>query len=136
MSSGLTALIVDDAEIMRTVVSTAFSHLDIEVVGEAVDGRSAVEMAADLSPDIITLDIYMPELNGLLALREIIAHNRRAYVVMMTSIDDKEVIEECLNSGARDYIEKTLPVPEIVQKLAAHKQYVIQRRQDGIQASV
>lgn len=128
-------MVADDQEIMRTVVKTALAHIDIDVVGEAADGASAVQMAAELKPDLITLDIYMPEMNGLLALRDIIENNRRAYIVMMTSIDDQEVIEECLNSGARDYIEKTMPVPDIVTKLAAHKQYLVQRLDGGMQSS-
>ncbi len=117
----LTAVIADDAELMRTIVRTALELLEISIVGEAENGREAVDLSIEHEPDIIMLDILMPEMNGYHALEEIVGRMHEPFVVMMTSIDDDEVIQSCMLAGAQDYIRKDQPVPEIVARLKKHR---------------
>ncbi len=80
---------------------------DWDVCAEAADGRTAVELAEQLTPDLIILDLIMPELNGLEAARRIVAHCPRSRVLMITMHETEQFIREAFGAGVRGYILKT-----------------------------
>ena len=106
MRSTIKVLVVDDSALVRQML-TRVLRLDprIEIVGIARNGVEAIEKARDLDPDVITLDVEMPELNGLEALPHIARHSR-ARVVMLSSLDDPDITYQALQGGAVDFISK------------------------------
>ncbi len=114
-------LIVDDALLIRQMLRTILARGNYEVIGEAADGGEAVTRYDQLRPDVVLLDIMMPEVDGVTALRQIIANHPDARVVMCSALDQKAVITEALQAGARDFIIKPFTpdkVREAVQKAA------------------
>ena len=107
-------LVVDDAVFMRKVVSDALAKGGHEVVGEASNGQEAVERYQELSPDVTTLDITMPEKDGLSALREIVALDPAARVVMCSALGQESKVLESIKAGAKDFIVKPFQ-PDRVQ---------------------
>ena len=99
-------LIVDDSELQRMILLDALSRFPCTVIGEAEDGEDAVRKSTQLSPDIILLDMEMPGMTGLDALKVIKANTSSVMVFMVTSIDSSAVIDDCLMAGAEDYIRK------------------------------
>ncbi len=106
MPATIKVLVVDDSALIRQMLTRALS-LDprIEIVGVAKNGLEAVEKATRLQPDVVTLDIEMPELNGLEALRFIVK-SAPSRVIMLSSLDDPDVTYEALSNGAIDFITK------------------------------
>ncbi len=88
-----------------------------EVVGMASNGIEAFELYRRFLPDIITMDITMPELNGIEALKKIVEHNKDANVIMVTSLGKPEKVIECLNSGAKNYITKPFDRNKILKTI-------------------
>ncbi|MBB5121421.1 LuxR family transcriptional regulator [Streptomyces eurocidicus] len=100
-------LIVDDQMMVREGFSVLLNAMpDIEVVGEAVDGRQAVEQVAALRPDVVLMDIRMPVLNGLEATREIVAADAEAKVLVLTTFDLDEYVYQALRAGASGFLLK------------------------------
>ena len=99
-------LIVDDSVSFRQIMCELVLSMGHEVAGEAVDGVEAVEKHKELRPDVTLLDIRMPRMVGIDALKQIIANDPEAAVVMLTSVDDIGVVDDCIMAGARDYIRK------------------------------
>jgi two-component system chemotaxis response regulator CheY len=99
-------LVVDDAAFMRRMVSDVLTSGGHEVVGEAADGNEAVERYQELRPDVMTLDITMPEKDGLTALRELIAIDPGATVVMCSALGQESKVLEAVKAGAKDFIAK------------------------------
>ena len=100
----ITALVIDNSDLMRAVLCALLTQIDVEVIGEASNGREGVDKAIELEPDMILLDVLMPEMNGYLALEEIVGRVHEPFVIMMTSVDDDEVIQSSMMAGAQDYI--------------------------------
>jgi two-component system chemotaxis response regulator CheY len=99
-------LIVDDALIMRKLIHGVASDAGWEVVGEAPDGEKAVGLYRALRPDLVTLDLVMPVLGGLEALRRIRALDPQARVVIVTALDQKQALIDSIAQGAIDFIVK------------------------------
>lgn len=99
-------LVVDDALIMRAMIKDIAKQAGWEIAGEAANGREGIERYRELRPDLVTLDIVMPELDGVEALRALRQEFPEAAVVMVTAIDQKEKLSECIRLGARDFIVK------------------------------
>ena len=115
-------LIVDDALFMRTMLRNIFVESGFEVVGEAGNGSEGVEKYRALGPDLTTMDIVMPEMSGIEALKQIVALDPRARVVMCSALGQESLIIEALEAGARDFIVKPFKpakVVEIAQKVLA-----------------
>jgi DNA-binding NarL/FixJ family response regulator len=104
-------LIADDDALARTALRTIFdAHEDLELVAEASDGLEAVEHANRLHPDVVLLDIRMPNLDGLGAARQILAsHSNRARVIMLTTFDLDEYVYDALKAGASGFLRKDAP---------------------------
>lgn len=104
----LRILIADDHEVARHGIRALLeSHLGWEVCGEAKDGRETVELAESLKPDLILLDIGMPNLNGLEATRQILATSPEAVILILTMHDTDHVVREVLRAGARGFLLKS-----------------------------
>ncbi|MFF3402237.1 response regulator [Streptomyces sp. NPDC002659] len=100
-------LIVDDQIMVREGFSVLLNAMpDIEVVGEAVNGREAVARVAELAPDVVLMDIRMPELNGIEATREIVAAHADAKVLVLTTFDLDEYVYQALRAGASGFLLK------------------------------
>src|SRR6266478_7749221 len=116
----LRILVADDHEIVRRgLVSLLKSHLGWEVCGEAQDGREAVDKARELRPEVIILDVGMPNLNGLEAARQILRHNPQARVLILTITDADEVVRAVLDAGARGFVLKSDAVRDLVSAVEA-----------------
>jgi two-component system chemotaxis response regulator CheY len=99
-------LVVDDAVFMRKVVSDALLKGGHEIIGEAANGQEAVERFQELKPEVMTLDITMPEKDGLAALKEIIAMDPQARVVMCSALGQESKVLEAIKAGAKDFVVK------------------------------
>ncbi len=99
-------LIVDDALIMRKRIKDIAERAGWEVAGEATNGEEAVELYRKESPDLVTLDIVMPKMDGVTALKLVLAADPQARVVMISAVDQKEKLSECIGTGAVDFIVK------------------------------
>ena len=99
-------LIVDDALIMRMRIRDIAVEAGWEVVGEAADGEAAVSIYERERPDLVTLDIVMPKMDGVTALKRVLASDPNAKVVMISAVNQREKLAECIDSGAIDFIVK------------------------------
>jgi two-component system chemotaxis response regulator CheY len=99
-------LIVDDAAFMRIQIKNMLSKNGYEVAGEAENGLMAVERYKELMPDVVTMDITMPEMSGLDALREIIKIDPGAKVVMVSAMGQEAMVRDAILSGAKGFIVK------------------------------
>jgi two-component system chemotaxis response regulator CheY len=110
-------LVVDDAMLMRRMIRDVALEAGWEVVGEAKDGREGVTLFDRLRPDLVTMDVVMPEMGGLEALRMIRGLDPGARVVMVTALDQKQTIEEAIRDGALDFIVKPFERDRIIRLL-------------------
>jgi two-component system chemotaxis response regulator CheY len=108
-------LIVDDALFMRNMLRNILSESGFDVVGEGQDGVEAVEKYRELSPDLVTMDIVMPEKNGIEALKEIMDLDDKAKVVICSALGQESLIMEALEAGARDFIVKPFKPAKVVE---------------------
>ncbi len=99
-------LVVDDAAFMRVSIKNMLAKLGYEVAGEAENGKIGVQKYQELSPDITTLDITMPEMDGLTALKEIMKLNPAANVIMISAMGQESMVREAVVSGAKGFIVK------------------------------
>lgn len=99
-------MIVDDSLIMRMKIKEIASASGWEVVAEAANGSIAVQLYKELHPDLVTLDMVMPVMDGLAALKSIRAFDPKASVVMVSAVDQKQKLNECIESGALDFLVK------------------------------
>ena len=112
---GLRVLIVDDALFMRGMLKDLFIKGGYEVVGEAADGREAVEQYRRLRPDLVTMDIVMPLVSGIEALTEIRREDPEACVVMCSAMGQEALILEAVQAGARDFIVKPFSDEKVLE---------------------
>lgn len=114
-ADAIRVLVADDVEALRALVRLALEeHDDIDVVGEAADGRQAVALAAELAPDVILLDVSMPGCDGLEALIEIRRAAPAVAVVMLSGFAAARLAPQALEHGAHAYLEKGASFEEIV----------------------
>jgi two-component system chemotaxis response regulator CheY len=115
-------LIADDAAFMRMMIKNILTDAGYEIVGEAENGAVAVTKYRELKPDLTTMDITMPEMDGLAALKEIRSGDPAARVVMCSAMGQQSMVIESIQAGARDFIVKPFQpdrVLEAVQKALA-----------------
>lgn len=111
-------LIVDDSALIRTAIQAALKGEAIEIVGEAADGEEALRLFREKKPDCVTLDISMPGMDGLTALREMLKSNAGARILITSGISSPEVIQEALMAGARYYLNKPFTVASLKAALS------------------
>jgi two-component system chemotaxis response regulator CheY len=110
-------LVVDEATFMRKLVSDALSGGGHEIVGEAANGSEAVQRFQELRPDVMTLDITMPEKDGLAALREIIAVDPGAKVIMCSALGQESKVLESIKLGAKDFVVKPFQADRVLSAI-------------------
>ena len=113
-----TVLVVDDAAFMRVTIKNMLEKNGFSVVGEAENGKVAVNKFHELSPDIVTMDITMPEMDGLAALKAIMQMNSSARIVMMTAMGQQGMVKEAVMAGAKGFIVKPFKEETVVSALA------------------
>ena len=111
-------LIVDDSRTSRKILRTILERAGHEVIGEAVDGVDGVNKFQELSPEITTLDITMPNMDGLEALKEIKKINADAKIIMVTAAGQQNKMVEAIKSGASEFVTKPFEAEEIVALIA------------------
>ena len=113
-------LIADDYDAMRENIKSFVSKQpDIEVVGEAKDGETAVELAKNLSPDVVLMDISMPKLSGIEAAENILSNNAAARIIILSTRSDKRFVEAGLKAGVLGYVLKTSIFDDLIPALRA-----------------
>jgi DNA-binding NarL/FixJ family response regulator len=116
----LRILIADDHEVVRRGLCTLLqTHEGWEICGEAKDGREAVEKAKEVKPDVVILDVGMPNLNGLAATRQLLQQNPCQKVIVLTIADSDQVIREALNAGARGFVLKSDAARDLISAVEA-----------------
>ena len=110
-------LVVDDAAFMRKMVSDALAKGGHEVVGEAGNGAEAIDRFLELKPDLTTLDITMPEKDGLTALAEIVAADPSARVVMCSALGQEAKVLEAIKLGAKDFVVKPFQADRVLSAI-------------------
>ena len=110
-------LIVDDAAFMRISIKNMLTKNGYEVVGEAENGKVGVAKYKDLAPDIVTMDITMPEMDGLTALKQIIQINPNAQIIMVSAMGQEAMVREAIISGARGFIVKPFKEEGIISAI-------------------
>jgi two-component system chemotaxis response regulator CheY len=110
-------LVVDDAAFMRKMVTDALSGGGHEIVGEAANGAEAVQRFQELRPDVMTLDITMPEKDGLAALKEIIAVDPGAKVIMCSALGQESKVLESIKLGAKDFVVKPFQADRVLSAI-------------------
>lgn len=108
-------LIVDDAAFMRMMLKDILTKNGYEVVAEANDGVQAVEMYKEHKPDLVTMDITMPEKDGIEALKEIRAIDEGANVIMCSAMGQQAMVIEAIQSGAKDFIVKPFQADRVLE---------------------
>lgn len=116
---GRTVLICDDAMFARASLRQLLTRAGYEVVGEAENGEDAVAKYLVLRPDLTTMDIVMPKMSGLDALREIIRVDAKARIVMCTAMGQDKLIAESIGSGAKGVVVKPYAAEQVVKALEA-----------------
>lgn len=108
-----TILVTDDSKFMRNVLKRILEDSGHQVIAEAMNGREAIELYSLHSPQLVTMDITMPEVDGLQAVKEICSRDPKAKVIMISSVGQQYMISEALNYGARDFIVKPFDLDRI-----------------------
>jgi DNA-binding NarL/FixJ family response regulator len=108
-------VVADDQELVRTGLRTILDGQGFDVVGEAADGREAVEAARRLRPDVVVMDVRMPNMDGLEATRRIVAEPSPPRVLVLTTFDLDEYVYEALRAGASGFLLKGSPTAQVVE---------------------
>lgn len=108
-------LIVDDAAFMRMMLKDILTKNGHEVVGEAENGLKAIEKYKELYPDLVTMDITMPEMDGLQALKEIRKINNKARVLMCSAMGQQQMVIEAIQNGAKDFVVKPFQPDRVME---------------------
>jgi len=113
-------LIVDDHDMLREGLATFLKAFkDMEMVGEASNGREAILLAQSLSPDVILMDLVMPELDGVSAIREIHATNPNVRIIALSSFGEDRLVREALRNGATGYLLKNISANNLAEAIRA-----------------
>ena len=117
-SRAIRVMLVDDHNVVRSGLATALSACEgLEVVGQAKNGREAVELCRRTKPEVILMDLMMPEMDGIAATRAILAEHPEIKVIAMTSFDDKELVHGVLAAGAISYLLKNVTADELAKAI-------------------
>jgi two-component system chemotaxis response regulator CheY len=114
----ITFVIVDDAVFMRTIIRKMIEQVEeYKVLGEASNGRDAIEAAAKFQPDIMTLDITMPELDGIQAVPEIMKVSPKTRIIMVSAMGQQSMVIEAIKMGAKDFVIKPFEKSRVYQAI-------------------
>ncbi len=113
MANGI--LIVDDASFMRMMIKDILSKNGFDILGEADNGLKAIEKYKELNPDLVIMDITMPEMDGIQAVKEIKKINSNARIVMCSAMGQQAMVIEAIQAGAKDFIVKPFQADRVVE---------------------
>jgi two-component system chemotaxis response regulator CheY len=108
-------LVCDDAVFMRTMVSDILQQAGYEIVGEAGTGTQAVEKYLELKPDLVTMDIVMPDMGGIDAVREICKHDPKAKILMCSAMGQQALVVQAIQAGAKDFVVKPFQPSRVLE---------------------
>ena len=108
-------LVCDDAIFMRTMISDILSGAGYEVVGEAETGVQAIERYRSLRPDLVTMDIVMPDMGGIDAVREIVKEDANAKILMCSAMGQQALVVEAIQAGAKDFVVKPFQPSRVLE---------------------
>jgi DNA-binding NarL/FixJ family response regulator len=114
-------LVVDDTNFMRKMASDCLRQFGYEVAGEATDGKEAIRLYEELMPDVVMMDLTMPEMNGTEAIKAILGINPKAVILVCTASNEKELVLEAMDAGAKGYLMKPFNptrLHEVIRKYA------------------
>ncbi|GGJ56938.1 two-component system chemotaxis response regulator CheY [Anoxybacillus voinovskiensis] len=111
-------LIVDDAKFMRMTLSNILKKANHEIVGEGENGKEAVELYRSLQPDVVTLDITMPVMNGIEAVKAIKKLDPHAKIIMCSAMGQQKMVVEAIEAGAADFIVKPFEESRVIEALS------------------
>jgi two-component system chemotaxis response regulator CheY len=110
-----TVLVVDDAIFMRTMIADILESAGFEIVGEASSGVEAVERYKELEPDLVTMDIVMPDMGGIDAVREIMKVDPNARILIVSAMGQQGLVVEAIQAGARDFVVKPFQPSRVLE---------------------
>ncbi|WP_044337391.1 response regulator [Rossellomorea aquimaris] len=110
-------LIVDDAAFMRMMIKDILTKNGFDVVGEAAEGSQAVDKYKELKPDLVTMDITMPEKDGIAALKEIKAIDSGAKIIMCSAMGQQAMVIDAIQAGAKDFIVKPFQADRVIEAI-------------------
>ena len=110
-----TVLICDDVVFIRTLLGDILGRGGFEVVGEAETGSQAVEKYKTLRPDLVTMDIVMPDMGGIDAVREIVKHDPDAKILMCSAMGQQALVVEAIQAGAKDFVVKPFQPSRVLE---------------------
>ncbi|NLM37074.1 MAG: response regulator [Firmicutes bacterium] len=108
-------LVVDDAAFMRMMIKDILKKGGFEVIGEAEDGVKAVEKYKELKPDLVTMDITMPEMDGITAVREIRKIDKNALIIMCSAMGQQAMVIDAIQAGAKDFVVKPFQPDRVLE---------------------
>jgi len=111
-------LIVDDAKFMRITLTNILRKANHEIVGEAENGREAVMLYRELKPDLVTMDITMPEMSGLEAVKEIKKEFKDAKIIMCSAMGQQKMVVDAIEAGAKDFIVKPFDDSQVIDSVS------------------
>lgn len=114
---GNRVLVVDDAAFMRMMIKDILKKGGFEVVGEAEDGLKAVEKFKELKPDLVTMDITMPEMDGIAAVKEIRKIDPNAVIVMCSAMGQQAMVIDAIQAGAKDFVVKPFQPDRVLEAI-------------------
>ena len=117
---GKSILICDDAAFMRMMLKDILVKEGYEIIGEAVNGADGVEKYNSLKPDLVTMDITMPEMDGITALKAIKLSNPSAKVIMCSAMGQQAMVVEAIQAGAKDFIVKPFQKDRVIEAVRKH----------------
>lgn len=108
-------MVVDDVAFVRKTLTDILSAAHYQVVGEATDGVQAVQMYLQLRPDVVTMDVVMPQMSGIEATRRILKIDKDAKIVVISAMGQESLVMDAINVGARDYILKPFTAEDVLR---------------------
>lgn len=115
---GYRVLVVDDAAFMRMTIKNMLTKHDFEIVGEATNGEEAARVYKDVRPDIVTMDITMPKVDGLAGVKAIIGMDPDARIIMISAMGQQTMVMEAISSGAKEFVVKPFQEERILASIA------------------
>ncbi|RXT04384.1 response regulator [Ammoniphilus sp. CFH 90114] len=128
-------LIVDDAMFMRVTLKQMLLNGGYEVVGEASSGIEAINQYKLLSPDVVLMDIFMPELDGISALKEIKQYNEKAKIIICSAVSHRKSVIEAIQAGAIDFLAKPIHQETLILSIEKAQHQGLMQTERGIQIS-
>lgn len=114
---GKKVMLVDDTKFMRMMLANILKPKGFEIVAEASDGLEAIEAYKKHKPDLVTMDIVMPNMEGIEAVKNIVAEDSSANIIMVTAVGQETKVKEAIQAGAKGYIVKPFQAPQVLEEV-------------------